>query len=215
MAEEQERCCFDDSVDRWSKKARRRGTVSGITSPLLEAVAEAGLAGRTVLDVGCGIGDLALATLDEGATRANGFDLSPRAIEAARRFASERGLSDRATFEVGDGAKVQLPAADVVLLNRVVCCYPDAEALLGRTLSAAGHVYALTVPVSTGLVGWWLRLWARIGNAWYRRRATYAGYQTFVHDVDGIDGRVRSAGFVPVQRERWRMIWELAVYARP
>jgi len=212
---EPERCCFDDWVDDWDRKAKKKETVAGVTASLLAALVEAGLAERTVLDVGCGIGDLALATLARGATRADGFDLSEKAIEQARQLARARGLTERASFDVGDGATVDLPAADVVVLNRVVCCYPDAEGLLERSLAAAGSVYAFTAPVSTGPVGLFNRAQVRLNNLAYRiRKKKYEGFRTFVHDVDRIDERVRSAGFHPVRRERRRVVWDLAVYAR-
>jgi magnesium-protoporphyrin O-methyltransferase len=212
---EPERCCFDDWVDDWDRKAKKKETAAGVTASLLAALVEAGLAERTVLDVGCGIGDLALATLARGATRADGFDLSEKAIEQARKLAQERGLTERASFDVGDGATDDLPAADVVVLNRVVCCYPDADGLLERSLAAAGAVYAFTAPVSSGAVGLLNRVFNRFGNLSYRlRRKRYGGFRTFIHDVDRIDERVRSAGFHPVRRERRRIVWDLAVYAR-
>jgi magnesium-protoporphyrin O-methyltransferase len=212
---EPERCCFDEWVDRWEKQAEKRDTVAGVTRPLLEALEEAGLAGRTVLDVGCGIGDLALATLARGAARADGIDLSERAIDEARRLAAERGLAGRARFEVGDGAKAELPEADVVVLNRVVCCYPDADGLLERSLASARYVYAFTAPVSRGPAGLLNRVQTWFSNLTYAaRKKRYGGFRVFVHDVDRMDERVRAAGFHPVRREHRRILWDLAVYAR-
>src|SRR3989304_5161174 len=121
---EPERCCFDDWVENWDRKARKKDTVAGVTTALLAALVEAGLAERTVLDVGCGIGDLALATLARGATRADGFDLSEKAIEQARKLAQERGLTERAGVAAGDGATVDLPAADAVAPTPAGCGYP-------------------------------------------------------------------------------------------
>jgi SAM-dependent methyltransferase len=212
---EAERCCFDDWVDNWDRQAARKDTVAGVTGSLLEALAEAGLSGRSVLDVGCGIGDLALTALTRGATSAYGVDLSPKAIEHARELASARGLGDRARFEIGDGSLIDLPPADVVVVNRVVCCYPDADGLLDHSLAAAGSVYAFTAPVSGGVVGLFSRAFNAFGNLSYRlRKRRYRGFRTFIHDVERIDARVRSAGFRPLRRERRRLVWELAVYTR-
>ncbi len=210
-----EPCCFDDWVDRWSRRARKDATVAGVTSTLLDALEEAGLRQRTVLDLGCGIGDLAIEAVRRGASSARGYDLSPKAIGEARRLASDRGVGDRTAFEVGDASDLDLPSADAVVLNRVFCCYPNVDALLERSLAAAGSVYGFTMPRSTGLVGLGGRLQARLGNWWMRRRPRrYGGFQVFIHDVDAIDARVRSAGFRPVRREHRRLVWELAVYSR-
>lgn len=211
-----ERCCFDDWVDNWATRARKKRIVAKVTIPLFEALREAGLRDRTVLDLGCGIGDLSIEAVRAGAAHANGFDLSAKAIDAARELAAARGVAERTSFEVGDGAKVDLPAADVVVLNRVFCCYPDVEGLLGRSLAAAGSVYAFTIPRSTGLPGVLSRLQTRIANGWYRLRSSkFGGFRVYIHDIGPIEARVLAAGFRPVRREHRRVAWDLAVYSRP
>jgi len=214
--EEEGDCCFDDWVDHWSKRSKKRRTVAGVTAPLLRGLEEAGIRDRTVLDVGCGIGDLAIEAVRRGAARAFGFELSAKAVDEARRLATERGVADRTSFEVGDGAEIRLPTADVVVLNRVFCCYRDADALLENSLSAAGSVYAFTTPPSKGLGGAFVKLQSRFWNVWYRLRdRKFQGFRVFVHDVDRIDARVQAAGFRPIRREARRFVWHLAVYARP
>jgi len=214
--EEEGDCCFDDWVDHWSKRSKKRRTVAGVTGPLLAGLEEAGLRGRTVLDVGCGIGDLAIEAVRRGAARAFGVELSAKAVDEARRLAAERGVADRTSFQVGDGAEINLPSADVVVLNRVFCCYRDADGLLENSLSAAGSVYAFTTPPSKGLGGAFVKMQSRFWNIWYRLRdRKFQGFRVFVHDVDRIDARVQAAGFRPVRSERRRFVWHLAVYARP
>ena len=211
----EERCCFDDWVDRWEREAGRHDTVNAVTASLLRAITEQGVSDRTVLDVGCGIGDLAIETVAAGATSATGFDLSPKAIERARELARQRGVGDRTTFEVGDGSKLELPKADVVAVNRVVCCYPDADGILERTLAAAGKVYAISAPISRGATGLYNRVHNGIWNmVYWLREKHYGGFRTFIHDVERIDRRVRAAGFRRVHHERRRVVWDLAVYAR-
>jgi magnesium-protoporphyrin O-methyltransferase len=168
-----------------------------------------------VLDLGCGAGGLAVEAVRHGAARASGYDLSPTAIEEARRLARDRGVADRVRFEVGDGARVDLPVADVVVLNRVFCCYPDAAALVERSLGAARSVYAFTIPRSSGPVGALVRAQTRVANACRRLRSRkFGGFRVFVHDLGPIDAAVRAAGFAPLRREHRGLVWDLAVYAR-
>lgn len=210
-----ERCCFDDWVDDWTTKATKRPTAAKVTASLLDAITDAGVAERTVLDVGCGIGDLAIEVVARGAASGTGYDLSPKAIDEARRLAASRGVGDRMRFEVGDGAQLDLPAADIVVINRVVCCYPDADNLLDHTLGAARGVFAVTAPVSRGPIGWWNRLWSALENVGYRLRPTkYDGFRVFIHDLDRIDERIRAAGFRRTRHEHRRIVWDLAVYTR-
>ena len=215
MEPEPEPCCFDGWAAGNAKRARRKGISAGITKDLLDALGSS-VGDRTVLDLGCGTGDLALGALARGATRATGFDLGPGAIEEARALARERGVDDRATFAVGDAAKVRLDPHDVVLLNRVLCCYPDVDSLLDNSLSAARSVYAFTAPPSEGLAGVFARAETRMANTWFRiRDRKFRGFRVYVHDLEAVDRRVREAGFLPVTEGRRRLVWHLAVYERP
>src|SRR5262245_66440106 len=69
-----ERCCFDDWVDSWDRKTTKSPTAAVVTASLVDALEQAGLADRTVLDVGCGIGDLAIAAVALGACNRAGYD---------------------------------------------------------------------------------------------------------------------------------------------
>jgi SAM-dependent methyltransferase len=213
-AEQPPACCFDEWAANNAKRARKKGTAAPITQHLLAALDGQGLKDRTVLDVGCGTGDLALAALARGAASADGIDLGAGAIGDARSLAEERGLADRATFTVGNGAIEPLSRHDVVALNRVLCCYPSVDRLLANSLGAAGDVYAYTAPIHTGVVGRFNRISIGIGNAWYRLRdRKFQGFRAFVHDLDAVDRTIAETGFRKAQGAHHRM-WQLAVFTR-
>jgi SAM-dependent methyltransferase len=206
-------CCFDDWADSYARRARRR-RLGGPSSDLIRGLEHAGLQDRTILDVGCGAGGLIFDALERGARAATGVDLSSASIDRARRISSERGLGDRATFDVGDGAVASLERHDVVVLDKVFCCFADADGLLGNSLSAADTVYAFSVPPSAGIRGAVRRALAAVENRWYGfRPRRYGGFRTHVHDVGTLDARVRAAGFERVYSRR-RFAWDVAVYAR-
>ena len=167
--------------------------------------------GKTVLELGCGRGGLLLELVQAGAARATGVDLSPAGIDAARdRFAQEH-LSDRVHLLVGDAARVPLQPHDWVILDRVMCCYPDIEGLLANTLPAARHLYAFTAPTSRGWRGVAARLEAWIENAWNNLRGqSCPGY---VHNLGLIEKRLVTAGFRLRHSDRQRL-WHVAVYER-
>jgi SAM-dependent methyltransferase len=213
--ERPEPCCFDEWAVQSASRARKRGVGAPITGRLLGALERQGLERRTLLDVGCGTGDLALAALQRGAERASGIDLAGGAIEQARSLAAERGLAGRASFTVGDGAVEQLARHDVVALNRVLCCYPSVDRLLANSLGATAAVYAYTAPVHTGLTGRFNRISVAISNRWFRlRERKFRGFRAFVHDLDAVDQTIVAAGFRPVHRSRERGVWRLAVFTR-
>jgi putative methylase len=81
---------------------------------LLEAEQIDGVGGRSVLDLGCGTGRLAIGAALLGAAPVVGVDVDPGAVQLARRAAAREGLD--ATFETSDVRKVTRPA-DLVVMN--------------------------------------------------------------------------------------------------
>jgi SAM-dependent methyltransferase len=207
-------CCFDDWAVANAARARK-GRTAPIVQAMLDALEAVGLTDRTLLDVGCGAGDLALGALERGADTVRGVDLGEGAVRTAQSLATERGLEQRATFKVGDGSRLQLEAADVVTLSRVVCCYTDPRSLLDNALPAARTVLAYSAPADRGLPGLVNRVIVAISNVWYALRpGTFRGFRVFVHDIRAIDERISDGGFTERHRSRQRFLWELAVYER-
>ena len=96
--------------------------------------------------------------------------------------------------------------ADVVVMHRVVCCYPDPEALVGAAAGHARRVLALTFPRST----WWMRLGTRVANVFFR---LICQFESYVHPPETILAAARSQGLTPVYEHSGR-IWRLAVLER-
>jgi SAM-dependent methyltransferase len=199
--------------DRRMRERGREGPppLHQVSRQLLEELGDVASEHPTVLELGCGSGALTVALLERGATRAEGVDLSPGSVEAARLRAESAGVADRTTFAVGDGASVALVRHDWVVLDRVICCYGDLDHLLARSIAAAGRRYAFTVPVSAGWRGAAKRAWLRLEAATSRWRGRPCpGY---VHDVARIDDALAGAGFRPLRRRRAGM-WHVAVFER-
>jgi magnesium-protoporphyrin O-methyltransferase len=179
------------------------------TRRLLDALKTAGVEGATLLDIGGGVGVVQLELLAAGAARSIDVDASSAYLATAEGEAYQRGLSDRARFLHGDFVSLadQVDAADIVTLDRVICCYPDARALIGRSAAKARRLYGVVHPVDR----WWTRLLATIGNLGYRLFRN--PYRMHVHRQALIDELLASEGLRPINvATAW--FWRTAVYRR-
>ena len=122
---------------RMAKKYRRRG-LDPTATRMVEFLAAGGLDGATVLEIGGGVGEIGLELLRRGAASVLNLELSTGYDQDAHRLAQEAGVADRVHRHIVDVAASpeQVAPADLVVLHRVVCCYPDYERLLG---AAADH----------------------------------------------------------------------------
>lgn len=176
---------------------------------LLKGIGSESLSGASLLDIGGGIGALVHELLGEQIAAATLVDAASAHIAAAEAEAERRGRRDRVSFLHGDFVALAdaVPAADLVTLDRVVCCYPDFEGLLRASTLRARRWYALTYPRD--------HLYLRIESAFnnWRRHRRGDPFSTFIHPTARIHALVVAEGFQHVYRRR-SFLWEAAVYRR-
>ena len=211
------RCCssgayaefFDEKLARRDADRYRRKGLGRASKRLVELVAGHGLAGASVLEVGGGTGTLQIELLERGASRATNVELSPGYETEARQLLEERGLSERAERHVVDLATERdaVGDADVVLLHRVVCCYPDYESLLSVAAEKARRLVAFSFPPDLAVS----RLLVRILNLGPRLRG--CDFRSYVHPERAMLSAVERQGFRLVGAER-AGVWRLALLER-
>jgi 16S rRNA G966 N2-methylase RsmD len=145
-------CCNPRGCDRFfsprfARRATKRYRTKGLDKTaqlMVEFLEQRGIEGATVLEIGGGVGEIQIELLKRGAARAVNLELSPAYEEEATRLLREAGFEERAERLLQDIAvePAAIDPADVVVLNRVVCCYPDYERLL---VAAAEHTRRLLV----------------------------------------------------------------------
>jgi 2-polyprenyl-3-methyl-5-hydroxy-6-metoxy-1,4-benzoquinol methylase len=207
-------CCDPIAYRRlFSRKSAardlRRYRERGLNGTSLELVGLAGdVQGVSVLDVGGGIGAIELELLEAGAARATNIELSGGYEDAAGELITERGLEGRVERRVGDFVTAAVEPHDVVVLHRVVCCYPDADALVGAAADSTKRTMLLTYPQER----LWMRMGLRMINVWLL--LTRCGFRTYVHPVAKIVAAAEAHGLRLERRERHGLLWESAVFAR-
>ena len=168
-----------------------------------------GIAGRTVLEVGGGVGAIQIELLKAGAARAVSVELTPTYEVVAGDLAREAGMDGRIVRKVMDFAEVagQVEAGDVVILNRVVCCYPDMPKLVGAAADRSREVLVLSYPRET----WWSRLLVSVGNLVLR--VTRREFQVFLHPPRDIIATSERHGLRPVL-DQARTFWTVTALRR-
>jgi magnesium-protoporphyrin O-methyltransferase len=200
---------FGEATARRELRAYRRRGPERTTRWLIEGLTGRGVADLTVLDIGAGVGAVHLELLRAGASAAVDVDGSPAYVAAARDEAARQGVADRVSHRAGDFVELapSVEPADLVALDRVVCCYPDMAALVRLSVERARRRYGLVYPRD----GWWVRAGGAVLNGLARlvRRRTRA----YIHRTADVDAIVRAAGLAPVFR-RSTLFWQVVVYER-
>ena len=200
---------FGEGVARRETKRYRRRGPSRSTRILLDALRDQGVEGATFLDIGGGIGAVQQELLAAGAVGGVGIDASPAYLAAARSEAVRRGTADRLRFHQGDAVELagDLPETDIVTLDRVLCCYPDLEALVSVSCGRSRRLWGAVIPTER----WWVRLGGRVLNGLQALRGD--AFRLYLHGISRIEAAVEEEGFRIVASERtW--LWEIRVFVR-
>jgi hypothetical protein len=211
------RCCsgkgcdefFDEGAARRDARRYSRKGLDRTGRRIVELVRRRGVEGKTVLEIGGGIGAIQLELLQAGASRTMNVELSPAYDLYAAELLRRNGLGERAERRLFDFAERagELSPEDVVVLHRVVCCYPDYETLVGAAADHAREQLLLTFPRDA----WWIRLGIGTINAVQRLRRKV--FRVYSHAPASILGVASAHGLNVTTRERG-LLWELVSFER-
>ncbi|HEX2697993.1 MAG TPA: class I SAM-dependent methyltransferase [Anaerolineales bacterium] len=179
------------------------------TRMILDAIHSLGLKDATLLDIGGGIGAIHHELLEDTAREATHVDASSAYLKEAKEEAARRGHSERIKFIHADftDAASELPQADIVTLDRVVCCYPDFRGLLKAAAGHSRRALAMTYPRET----WYMRIAFKATS--FFQRLGRDPFRVFLHPIAEMDALLRSEGLQRVSMHRL-FFWEMALYQR-
>ena len=208
-------CCafenaFDEDYVEGDLKDYQKHGPSKSTLALLRAVQSlTAVRDATVLDIGGGVGAVQLELLKAGARSTFDVDGSPAYIAAAKREFERLGFADRAGFLHGDFAQVAnvVETADIVTLDRVICCYPDMHSLVNAAAQKTRKVMGLVWPREA----WWTHAGIKVFNL-FQRMSRYPLVQT-LHAQPEVDAVAGAYGLV-MKRTQNVGFWQVRVYAR-
>jgi len=200
---------FDAGVARGELEDYRRNGPAKTTGLLLKAIRGAARPGETLLDIGGGVGAIQHELLADAVQSAVHVDASTAYLGASQEEADKRGHRDRVKYLFGNFVELapEIEPADIVTLDRVLCCYPDMPALVAASTSHARQLYGVIYPRDT----WWMRLGGRVMNVWFWLRRN--PFRFFVHPANAVDAAIRASGFAPRFHQN-SGVWQVVLYGR-
>jgi 2-polyprenyl-3-methyl-5-hydroxy-6-metoxy-1,4-benzoquinol methylase len=195
-------------ADRVAKRYQKKG-LDKAARRMVAFLESHEIKGATVLEIGGGVGEIGLELLERGAVHTVNLELSPAYEEEARRLLREHGLEERATWRLHDIAADPdaIEPADIVVLHRVVCCYPDHRRLLGAAADHARRFVVFSYPPRNPLS----RLF--VAGANLLTRAFREEFRAFVHPPSAMLAVLEERGFRPVLTHR-ALVWQIAGFER-
>jgi len=201
---------FDDEyVQKKLSRYRKKGPKK-TTSVLAQVIAEQMGEGMTLLDIGGGLGDLQHILLPMGVANAINCEASDAFVNACDQEARSHGYADLITHVQADFVEVadEISEADIVTLDRVICCYPDMPELVSSSLQKARRLYGIVIPSEK----WWVKL---ATSMYYNLRFILQRnpFRVFVHSTEAIENLIHAAGF---QRLFYKEAsgWQIFVFSR-
>jgi 2-polyprenyl-3-methyl-5-hydroxy-6-metoxy-1,4-benzoquinol methylase len=201
---------FGERAARRDAKRYRRKGLDDTARRMVEFLRSRGIEGKTVLEIGGGVGAIDVELVKAGAEQAANVELSPYYEAAARGLWAEQGVADRVEYRVSniaeDGQDVR--PAEAVLMHRVVCCYLDYDALVGAAAERARRHLVMSFPRDR----WYTRGFVAAVNA--VARLLRWEHRSYVHAPAAIRAAAERRGLRPAFDHQGR-IWEIAAFERP
>ena len=203
------RWIFSERSARAEAKRYRRKGLDATSRRICDFVKQQGVEGRTVLEVGGGIGAIQIELLKAGAARAVSVELTPTYEEEAKALLREAGLEERVERRVMDfaAAGAAVEGADIVIMNRVICCYPDMPRLAGTASDHARELLVMSFPKRT----WWMRIAMFLANMILS--ATRREFHIFLHPPGSILATSERRGLRTVLNKSG-VVWTVAALRR-
>ena len=199
---------FSKMAKKYTKRFKKRGLESSQQN-LLDGLNQANYSGDKILEIGCGVGFFHQLLIKGGAISATGFDLSDTMIEEAKKLADENNLAEQTNYQVANFAEVYKDVAmhDLTILDKVICCYPQSEDLVTKSVQKTNKTYAVIYPRLTlfNKIGFQLLTLAMI--------IIRSDFRPFLYSPNDIESWITRNGFEK-STESNNFIWLSQVYTR-
>lgn len=207
-------CCGADKLFNYKKaksqlkKYRKKGPLK-TSRNLIDGIKSVQNGSSSLLDIGGGIGAVHLELIKEGISSVTNIDASSSYLELAKEESGRQGASDKITYFQGDflDHAIDLEKHDIVVLDKVICCYPSMPDLLKASISKSEKILALVYP-KNNVLG---RAIISFANFVFKMKRN--SFRIFLHSNEEIRNQINQAGFQLASRKTVYP-WNIEVYQR-
>jgi|TARA_Y100000310_G_scaffold131768_1_gene130900 magnesium-protoporphyrin O-methyltransferase len=190
------------------KRYRKKGAQK-TTRMLTDAIRKKGVEGMNFLDIGGGIGAIQNDLIREGVANGTSIEASEAYFEVAKEEARHNGTAEKVDFRHGDFTTTasDSDSADIVTLDKVICCYDDMPALVELSSRLARKMYGVIYPRDV----WWTKTALPVLNFFSRMRGS--SFRVFIHPTKKVEEIIFGNG---LKRYYYAttFVWQVAVFTR-
>ncbi len=192
-------------VQKELREYREKG-LNKVTRLLINQLKIEGLEDLSLLDIGGGVGAIQYELLKSGMISAISVEASSVYLEAAKEEAERQGLTDRISFHHGNYVDLapDIPTADLVTLDRVICCYHTME-LVKTSITHARKLYALIYPRDI----WRTKVFTALENFvyWLKR----SKFRSFIHPTKDVHAITQAHSFQRCFSRKFKF-WQIEIF---
>ena len=180
-----------------------------MTLRLLEALKKENINGMSLIDIGGGVGAIHHTLLSDGLDRAIDVDGSEAYIEKSKEESIRLGNGDKLSHQFGDYVEEAdgLGKADIITLDKVLCCYRDMRDLVARSTANATKYYGVIYPVDR----WWMKWLMNVGNVLVKLKSRK--FKSYIHSTVEVEAIIAGNGF---KRKFYykNLMWQVILYEK-
>lgn len=199
---------FSKEAEKFLKRFKKRGLEKSQKN-LVHGLQESSIGGKSILEIGCGVGALHAELIKLGASAATGVDISEEMIRLAKVYMKEIGFEKKTNYHKGDFVEISanVNSADITILDKVICCYPEVANLVEQSIRKTRQVYAFTLPRNI----WWVKYPVIAGIRFLK--LFRPAFHPYFHEHEIVNNRLTGNGFNKIYQNHTFM-WETYVFKK-
>ena len=196
------------TAERELKRYLKKGP-SKTTGMLLDAIHKEGVQGLDFLDIGGGIGAIQYDLIKAGASSGTSIEASAAYIDLVKQETLQDGFRELMDYKHGDftTAASDVDSADIVTLDKVICCYDNMSELVTLSSKLARKIYAVIYPRDV----WWTKLAILFMNFYSIVKGS--SFRVFIHPTKKVEEIIFGNG---LKRKYYAttLFWQVVIFTK-